>query len=182
MTTEIDLVNRALVEIASRQPIASLSTTIQGVYASTIYQAAVNMLLRQEDWEFCRTEVALSTVAGMPALGWGFQYAYPTDCQKVRQVVPATWDAYDPQPVRWDVGNLVGTPTRKVIWTNETAAKLVYSSNNVTPDQMDSLYQEQLVRYLGSILIMPIGGRPDFAQKLLEQAGGLGVAGRDRDS
>jgi hypothetical protein len=182
MTTEVDLVNRALVEIASRQPIADLTASIQGVYAATIYQAAVNMLLRQEDWEFCRTEAGLGVVAGTPALGWAFQYLYPTDCQKVRQVVPATWDVNDPHPVRWDVGNLPGSPTTKVIWTSEASAKLVYSSNAVTPDQMDAGFQEQLVRYMGSVLVMPIGGRPDFAQKLLEQAGGIGQAMKDRDS
>lgn len=182
MTTELDLVNRSLAEIASRQPITSLTATIQGVYAATFYQAAVNTLLRQEDWEFSRSEAVLSTVAGTPALGWAFQYAYPTDCQKVRQVVPATWDQYDPHPVRWDVGNLAGSPTRKVIWTGEASASLVYSSNNVTVDQMDGMFQEMLVRYMGSMLAMPIGGRPDFAQKMLEQAGGIGLAGRDRDS
>lgn len=182
MTTEIDLVNRALVEIASRQPINSLSDNIQGVYASTIYQAAVNMLLRQEDWEFSRTDVALDVIAGTPPLMWAYQYGYPSDCQKVRQVVPQTWDPTDPQPVRWDVGNLIGSPTQKVIWTSTASASLVYSSNNVVPDQMDSGFQEQVVRYIGSILAMPIGGRPDFAQKMLEQAGGIGAAMKDRDS
>ena len=182
MTTELDLVNRSLVEISSRQPINSLTTTIQGVYAGTIYQAAVNMLLRQEDWEFSRTVRALSVVAGTPPLNWAYQYAYPTDCQKVRQVVPLTWDQNDPQPVRWDVGNLLNNPTQKVIWTDTISARLVYSSSNVTPDQMDSMFQKMLVRYMGSILALPVGGRPDFAQKMLEQAGGIGVAGRDRDS
>lgn len=182
MTTALDLVNRSLVEIASRQPITDLAATIQGVYAGTIYQASVNLLLRQEDWEFSRTEVVLTTAAGTPALGWAAQYVYPGDCQKVRQVVPQTWDPNDPHPVRWDVGNLLGSSTAKVIWTSEPSASLVYSSNNVTPDQMDSGFQEQLVRYLGSILAMPIGGRPDFSQKLLEQAGGIGAAMRDRDS
>lgn len=182
MATELDLVNRALVEIADRQPLSNLTQSIVGVYASTIYQAAVNMLLRQEDYEFCRTEVALNVVAGTPALNWAFQYGYPGDCQKVRQVVPQTWDANDPQPVRWDVGNLVGSPTQKVIWTNEAVANLVYSSNNITVDQMDPGFQEQVVRYIGSILAMSNAGRPDFAQKLLEQAGGIGSVMKDRDS
>jgi hypothetical protein len=182
MATELDLVNRALVEISSRQPIANLTDTIQGVYASTIYQAALNMLLRQEDFEFCRTEVALDPVAGTPALNWDFQYGYPSDCQRVRQVVPETWDVNDPQPVRWNVGNLATDPTQTVIWTDAASASLVYSSNNVTVDQMDSGFQEQLVRYMGSILAMSNAGRPDFAQKLLEQAGGIGAAMKDRDS
>jgi hypothetical protein len=183
MATELDLVNRSLVEIASRQPITSLSDNVQGVYASTIYQAALNMLLRQEDFEFCRTEVVLTPVAGTPALNWTYQYAYPSDCQRVRQVVPETWDQYDPQPVRWDVGNFVnGDVTQTVIWTGTASASLVYSSNNVTVDQMDAGFQEQLVRYMGSILSMSNAGRPDFAQKLLEQAGGIGQAMKDRDS
>lgn len=180
MTTSLDLVNRALTEIAGRQPLAVLNTsTAAGRAALQLYDPAVEMLLRQQDWEFSRASVALSTQAGTPPLQWDFQYTYPTDCLRVRQVVPATWDDFDPHQVVWDVGTVSSV---RVIWTNEDSASLIYTTNAITPNEMDAVFQEQLVRYLGSMFAMPIGGRPDFSREMLQQAGGLSQAGRDRDA
>jgi hypothetical protein len=69
-----------------------------------------------------------------------------------------------------------------VLWTTEVNAQLVYTTDNVTEDDWDSMFTEQMVRYLGSMLVMPVGGRPDFAREFLNQAGGVGIAGKDRDS
>jgi hypothetical protein len=271
-TTVLAVVNRALTEIAARQPIGGAYPTFDGsaagVAAAQLYVPAVQTLLRQQDWEFARAVEPLATVAGTPPLNWAFQYAYPADCLRVRQIVPATFDPNDPQPVTWDVGDLVvrgvisqtipvtngmnyepsdtgtilgttGTPatylvltvggggavlsysisfpgdgyvptfssatatggaqpgvgtgftieiiattfsSQTVIWTNEASATIVLTTSDVTEAQWDSIFTEQMVRFLGSMLAMPIGGRPDFARELLGQAGGLGEAGRDRDS
>jgi hypothetical protein len=271
-TTALGVINRALTEIAARQPISGSFPTFDGsaagVAAGQLYQPAVETLLRQQDWEFARAVEPLVTVAGTPPLNWAYQYTYPQECLRVRQIVPATFDPNDPQPVTWDVGDLVvrgiigstialfngagyaigdtgtilgttGTPatyqiltvsggggvltyfitspgdgylpvplvatatggsqpgvgtgfvidiititfsSQRVIWTNEVSATIVLTTNLVTEAQWDSIFAEAVVRYLGSMLAMPIGGRPDFSREMLGQAGGLGEAGRDRDS
>lgn len=271
-TTALAVINRALTEIAARQPITGTFPTFDnsaaGVAAGQLYQPAVETLLRQQDWEFARGVEPLIIVAGTPPLGWAYQYAYPPDCLRVRQIVPAVFDPNDPQPVTWDVGattdqqglisssilvfsghgyaigdtgvilGTIGFPatyqvltvggggavltylitaagtgysigfgntqtggaqpgvgigfviditatafsSQRVIWTNEVSAKIVLTTNSVTEAQWDSVFTEQMVRFLGSMLAMPVGGRPDFSRELLGQAGGLGEAGRDRDS
>lgn len=183
MTAEIDIINRSLTEIAARQPITGAPPTYDNspaaLAAVQLYQPAVETLLRQQDWEFSRVVAALVVQVGTPPLGWGFQYTYPEPCIRVRQIVPETFDPTDPQPVVWDVGFAGG---ERVVWTNEVGAQIVYTTNAITEDDWDSVFTEQMVRYLGSMLAMPVGGRPDFSREMLGQAGGLGEAGRDRDS
>lgn len=183
MTAEIDIINRSLTEIAARQPITGAPPTYDNspaaLAAVQLYQPAVETLLRQQDFEFARVVAALTVAAGAPPLGWTYQYAYPEPCLRVRQIVPFVFDPNDPYPVTWDVGFAAG---ERVIWTNEVSAQIVFTTNAITEDDWDSLFTEQMVRYLGSMLAMPVGGRPDFSREMLGQAGGLGEAGRDRDS
>ena len=183
MTAEIDIINRSLTEIAARQPISGSPPTYDNsaaaVAAVQLYQPAVETLLRQQDFEFARTVAPLAVQAGTPPLGWAFQYTYPATCLRVRQIVPATFDPFDPQPVVWDVGTVSGV---RVVWVNEASAQIGITTNAITENEWDSLFTEQMVRYLGSMLAMPVGGRPDFSREMLGQAGGLGEAGRDRDS
>ena len=46
----------------------------------------------------------------------------------------------------------------------------------------DSMFTEQMVRYLGSQLAIPVAGRPDFSEKMLDWSGKIGGAAMDRDS
>lgn len=183
MTTELSLINRALTEIAARQPITDLTSSAAGIAAAQLYQPAVETLLRQQDWEFARSDEILTLSGNSAPSGWTHEYLYPTNCVRVRQVRPATWDPYDPQQILWNVGTtLVSAVHTRVIWTDQATAHLVFTSSAVTENEMDAIFQEQLVRYLGSMLVMPIGGRPDFSREMLGQAGAIGGAGRDRDS
>ena len=272
MVTQLNIINRALTEIAARQPVTGIPPLYDGsaaiLAALELYQPGVETLLRQSDWEFARTTISLLPTGLTPPLQWTNEYFYPSDCLRVRQVVPQTWNIFDPYAVRWDVGEDIimghipttgyliafngtdyavgdtgivnggATPAKyivltigaggavtglslttggagfnigvqttstsgvqpgigaglivdvtatdnvqtKVIWTTEANATLVYTTADITENQWDALFTEQMVRYLGSMLAMPVGGRPDFSREMLGQAGGLGQAGRDRDS
>lgn len=183
--TSLEVVNRALVEIAqgvplvSGTPLTNFDGSPNGVYAAELYQGAVQMLLRQQDYEFSRDVATLVLSGGTAPLGWAFEYVYPLTCLRVRQITPASFDATDPQPVRWNVGfNGAGT----VIWTSVAAAEIVMTTNTVTEGQWDDMFTEQMVRYLGSQLAIPVAGRPDFSEKMLDWSGKIGGASMDRDS
>ncbi len=188
MTSQLDIINRALTEIAARQPIVNLTDSAAGVAAAQLYQPAVETLLRQEDFEFSRTDQFLVDTGRTAPFGYLYTYLYPADCLRIRQIHMETWDHNDPQPVTWTVGKAFDVPNTPVIWCNlpphttGNGAAITYTTNAVTEDEWDSIFTEMVVRYLGSMLILPVGGRPDFARELLGQAGGLGGAGRDRDS
>ena len=187
--TQLQVANRALTEIARLNPLVSgnVATNFdgspQGIAAAQLYPGAVQMLLRQQDYEFSRRRVAL-TVTGNPAPGgWSYEYVYPSDCVKVRQVYPPAWVPSDPQPIRWEVGDdaVAGVPTT-VLWTNQVNDCLVYTTNQVTESNWDDIFTEQMVRYLGSALAPSVAGRPDFSREMLDIAGRIGQAGMNRDS
>lgn len=188
MTTSADITNRALAQIAAQAVVTGLVPNLTGggqasVAANILYGSVVQMILREQDWEFSRLTAPLSITANTPAYPWTYEYLYPTDCLKVRQVQPSTWVAGDPQPVRWEVADhpVGGAPTR-VILCNLANAQLVYTTSNVTENQWDSLFAEAVVRTLGSELALALGGRPDLSRVKLGEAGSIMQSGSGRDS
>jgi hypothetical protein len=184
--TSLEVVNRALVEIAQGVPLPSgtvgsnFDGSANGIYAAELYQGAVQMLLRQQDYEFSRELVVLSPGSSNPnILGWTNVYVYPTYAVRIRQLVPVSYDITDPQPIRWDTGF---DGFQQVIYTNLPAAEAVITSNLVTEGMWDDSFTEQMVRYLGSQLAIPVAGRPDFSEKMLDWSGRIGGANMDRDS
>ena len=183
--TPLAVVNRALVEIAQGVPLPSgtpgtnFDGSPNGVYAAQLYQGAVQMLLRQQDYEFSRLVFNLTISGGAPPLNWSYEYIYPVTAVRIRQIHPMPLDTQDPQPIRWDVGF---NGTQEVIWTNAPGAMAVITTNTVTESDWDSMFTEQMVRYLGSQLAIPVAGRPDFSEKMLDWSGKIGGAAMDRDS
>jgi hypothetical protein len=185
--TPLQVVNRALVEIA--QGVALSGGTVgsnfdgspNGIYAATLYQGAVQMLLRQQDYEFARTFVPLVSATVLTPPGWLAGFVYPVTAIRIRQVLPAGgFDITDPEPIRWDVG---WDGTQQVIWTsNANTDGAIITTNQVTEGMWDDMFTEQMVRYLGSQLSIPIAGRPDFSEKMLDWSGKIGGADMDRDS
>ena len=179
-STSASVVNEALVLIAARATVTGTNPTFDGSAAGNaaglIYTPLVNLLLRKQDWEFARrTGFAPAGVGGYgsdPALP--YEWIYPTDCLRIRQVYPTSYNANDPQAVRWNVADDIigGTPT-KVLFTSIPSVLLAYTTSNVGENQWDAGFQETFVRLLGSGLAMGLGGRPDFSEKFLEQANAL---------
>lgn len=187
MTTAASVVNQALQEIAAQATVTGVNPAFDGSAAGNaagiLYTPCVNLLLREQDWEFSRKTVALTTSGTTPVYPWTNGYLYPTDCVRIRSVVPATWDANDPQPVRWSEGvQTIGGVATRVIFCDVATASLTYSTNAVTEDDWDSMFQEAMVRLLGSELAMALGGRPDFSRVKLGEAGQIMASGADKDS
>ena len=185
--TPLAIVQRAYTEIM-QAPI-QLSGTVatnfggspQGTYAATLYQGALQLLLRQQDPEFARRVIALSLSGGSAPAQWTYEYVYPTDCVRIRQVFPATWDANDPQPVYWEEG-YNSSLAQVVIWSDTVSAQMTYTTNAVSEGEFDDGFTEVLVRYLASQFAMPVAGRPDFSRESLETSGRLATSTVARDS
>ncbi|MEO6779420.1 MAG: hypothetical protein ABI196_00610 [Bradyrhizobium sp.] len=194
MTASADIVNRALQQIAAQATVSGGNPTFDGSAAGNaagiLYMPVVKTLLRSQDWEFARREWIGTTVPlSLPPVinPWSFVYDYPADCERLLQVWPANPSAFDPQPVRWSVAEIVvtvglGTAPAKGILTNQAAAALTYTSNSVIENGWDSIFAESVVRLLASELAMALGGRPDFSEKMLATAGQLASSGPGKDS
>ncbi len=175
MTSPADIINGALELIGAQTTIAALDDgTPAGNAAGVIYQPTVRMLLRQLDPDFAQRgpEPLMLLIGGSPGY-WTFEYAYPGDCLRLRQVSPAPgmFDPLDSKPILWDTGfdQVLGVGTR-VVYSNLATALATYTTSLVTEDQWDDSFAEAMRRQLANPLAMALAGRPDFAIALLEQA------------
>lgn len=180
MTTAAGIVNAALELIDAQVQITSLTDgSVEANAAQVVYQPCVLLLLRQTDPDFARTTAVLTVGSGSPGY-WTYEYLYPADCVRARQVRPpksgtgALVDPFDPLPVRAEIaydpkGGGATTPA-KVILTNQQNAWLTYTTSLVTEAMFDAAFVEALTRRLGNPLAMAIAGRPDFARELLEES------------
>lgn len=187
-TTPADIVNRALQQIAAQATITGAPPTFDGtptgIAAGLLYEPMVQMLLRSQDWEFARrASVPLALDGNTAAAPWAFEYAYPADCMRLRSVAPASFNANDPAPVRWEVGtNTIAGVQSTVILTNQAAAVATYTSSNVTENDWDPMFAEAVVRALASELAMAVGGRPDISREKLGESGQIAQSDQGRDS
>jgi hypothetical protein len=168
------VVNETLEAIAAQTTITDLNDgSSTGNAAGVIYEPIVQMLLRQLDPDFARKRAPLAVATTVPVPPYAFEYAYPDDCLRSRQVAPApaNYDPLDPQPIRWAVAfDTVSGVDTKVILTNLADAALVYTSSEPTEAQWDPTFREAVVERLAVPLAMALAGRPDFAKAVLEEA------------
>jgi hypothetical protein len=185
--TPASVVNQSLAQISAQYTLSGtlpdFDGSAAGLAAGILYAPAVVLLLRQQDYEFSRNDVAL-TVAGISApYPWSDVYLYPSDCLKIRQVKPAVWNQNDPFPTRWtEMEQMISGVQTRVIACDVSGAVLTYTTSAVTESEWDSIFQEAFVRLLGSELAAALGGRFDLSEKMLGVSGGLVGIGAGKDS
>lgn len=160
-----DVLNLALVRIGYKDRVGSIwEGSDQAKNALDVYSQTRDAVLMDGDWQFCERSVSLTLqksapVGGYignwdpttnPILPWAFQYAWPTDCLKVRAIrgQPLFLLDPDPQPV------LYATPndpllSAKVIVTNVPNAILTYAGQVTNPADWTALFVETMAAELG---------------------------------
>lgn len=106
MTTDIDIINRALAQAEARSQITSLQErTNEALYARLFYDETRRSMLRAAHWNFCEktdylelqkaapgtpenTASQSQWTTADPAPPWLYQYGYPEDCLQMRIIVP----------------------------------------------------------------------------------------------
>ena len=177
-TTVAAVVNTALELIGDQKQITALNDgSTAANLATVIYAPVVQMLLRELDPDFARYTHTLSlSAAGTPIPPWAYEYLYPADCLRLRQVRPAVgaYNINDPQPVRSAVAfDIIAATNTKVILSNQVSALAVYTSLTPTEAQWDAVFAEAVSRRLANPLAMGLAGRPDFAAAILAQAAAM---------
>lgn len=173
--TSAIVANSALEQIASQSTITALNDgSTLAAQINVVYAPTVQLMLRELDPDFARYTAALVLSAAVtPVSPWGYEYLYPADCVRLRQVAPPSggYDPLDPQPIRANVGfDIIATVNTRVILTNQINAIAVYTSSTVTEAQWDSAFTDTVVRRLANPLAMALSGRPDFAREILEES------------
>lgn len=147
--TPADLVNVSLRMIGYKLRVATLYDGSEAAgQALDIYGLARDDFLRDADWQFASRTVASTPIktappnyfdapwdpATNPPPPWRFEYAYPDDCLKVRQVKFPVGYIFepDPRPTLMMIANdNAFTPPRRVILSNIEGALIVYTGRVV---------------------------------------------------
>lgn len=185
--TQNQVIDTALQQIAS-QSVVEQNPQIAAL-AATIYAPTVQLLLRELDPDFARRTATLAlSGAATPIVPWAFEYLYPGDSARLRQVRPPTSgpgalaDPNDPQPVRANVAfDIISGVNTKVVLTNQQSALAVYTSTSVTETVWDAVFTDAVIRRLANPLAMAISGRPDFAKTILEQSAAMAMTAENVD-
>lgn len=173
------VVNMTMQQIASQTRITSLTDgSPTALAANIIYAPTVQLMMWEIQPDFARTTAPLVlSGATTPVPPWAFEYGYPSDMVRLRQVRPpasgtgALTDLNDPQPIRANVAfDTIASVVTKVILTNQQNALAVYTSSAVTEMAWDAAFTDAVVRRLANPLAMALSGRPDFAREILQQS------------
>lgn len=171
LTSPEDIVNAALVRIGWKKSIGSLfDGSDESSAALNIYGQTRDEQLRLFDWGFAERNAALSLLklapvggynpplvwsSAYPILPWVFEYAYPSDCLKVRalRTTSVFIPEFDPAPVVFRIANDNGyAPSKKVILCNIQNAICVYTGQVTDPSLWEASFTESLIAALADRL------------------------------
>lgn len=195
-----DLVNYALRRIGWKLRVGSLYDGSEaGKVALDMYAQVRDEMLRAGDADFSERNITMTLLKqappggyippntwspAYPSLPWLFEYAYPSDCLKVRAIrgqVIFVFD-FDPQPIVFTPSNDdTFTPTQRVILCNVPDAILTYTGQvtDLTNWDVDAIeaFAAALGRRLGPTLVglkalQPLGADEQAAGMAAEKERG----------
>lgn len=189
----VQIANMALDVIGTRSSIQSLSEGSNEANAiSRHIDNAIDAMLRACHWNFARKQVPLTLLQdgtqGQPVPApWLYEYAYPSDCVLMRQIMPmiqtqeiepsigassaAGVVAYG-NAVRFVAGtdlDINGNPI-EVILTNQPMAIGIYTFRNTNTAMWDALFVQGFAAYLGARVCMTLTGDKGTQQLALREA------------
>lgn len=209
MTSPVDVANMALDNIGARFSINSLTPPSPPPNADLVarhYQPTVDALLRSAHWNFARKQATLNiikarqgtpenpsgTTLPQPPVPWLYEYAYPTDCMKVRFLIPNPPQNAQPLPLLaggtfpqppglYPVGAKfavasdtdTGGSAIKVILADLQYAQAVYTARIDNPDLWDPSFVLAAAAALGAWLVRPTNGKGDVLKEQVEIASSI---------
>jgi len=158
--------NMALGYLKNRNTIASeTEQSFEAKQVRTYYDTVVGRALRDHLWGFAKKQDALALIVDPPS-GWGFQYAYPTDCIKADRI----FNPLDPKDNSLDripfvVAKNPSGPGQ-VIWTDKAEAEFVYGLEITDTTQWTPDFDDAVALLLGSKLGFSIANNSKRAGEL----------------
>jgi hypothetical protein len=180
MSAEVDthICNRALDRIGSTDNIASLDEdSTAGEKCKFWFPICRDKVLRDFPWNFSRRSVAMQLVAGDAPPGWAFQYQYPADCLKARQVsdeggTRLPWAnlvpgqsilQWVPPRIPFEIASNAAGDGRLIV-TDLEDAYLVYTRRVDNIDAWDETAKSALAWDLANELVVPLSLDPKRRQ------------------
>lgn len=172
--TSNDVANQAIQLIGDNQPPVSgqapnFDSSPAGIALSKLYYPCVKTVMKQFEWPFTRSTLALVATPNTVPFPWGYEYYYPVNCIEVWQLLPPAFsDPNNPLPINWVVANdIIANVQQRVVLSNLKNALAVFD-NAPSEGAWDDEFREAMVRLLASELAIALGGKPDTSQSLVQ--------------
>jgi hypothetical protein len=183
VATDVDIFNLALDGLGQTVTISAIGEQTKfGRLAARHYAQTRDELLAAHPWPFARKAAALALTNDTPLLGWGFQYAYPTDCLRAWRVcdadgVRAAWSKWSiyPDPLDFRVGptavpfEVVNGGQQTCLVTDQEGAYLFYTAR-VDESRFPPLFVRALATLIASRIAMPVTVTPQIKQMVENEA------------
>jgi hypothetical protein len=166
--TEVDICNIALSRVRAKSIGSLTEQSAQAEQCRIFYPEARNLVLSLVDWPFNKATITMAQKTTTPA-EWAFAYAYPTDCLRVRYVLPTgsglidNYRGYDDRLTQYDQIQVafdvqLDENGDQVIVTNYDQARLVYSKRVSDVRLFGQMVTEMIAYRLAMDLAIQLGG------------------------
>lgn len=156
MASIVEICNMALGNIGIQKVIASVDEqSVEARACKRFYDQTVSETLRELPWPFAGRYITLALVEETPNTQWAYSYRYPSDCEKVRRVVPSDITVDTNYRDSWSVGS---DSAGRLIYSNQIAAQAEYTHNVTDAALFDSLFVELVSWRLGSKIAPSLTG------------------------
>lgn len=176
VTSPAQVVNLALARIGYKKRIGNLfDGSDASKKALDVYGQTRDQMLRDGNWQFARRDAQLTLLKQAPAEGyvatawttayppppWLYEYTYPSDCLKVRNIkAQQIFANYTPKAVNFSVYNDTAySPARKVILCDVgPTAIITYAAQVTNPATWEATFVDDLAAELGKLLAPALAG------------------------
>jgi hypothetical protein len=160
MATDVDLVNQAL-GIIGQDRITALTNASKVAETCKLFLPRVKQAtLRARDWNCARKRAVLDPVTNNSQGEWLYAYQLPPDCLAFRRFVEPRW--------RGERRGGVFAVEQRILFTNNSTAKVVYTFDLVDVNRWDSMLFDAAATRLASELAGPIARDFTIAQKTFQ--------------
>lgn len=156
-SSKLDIWNLALSRIGHSELVAnpdegSLASDLCGLH----YDQCLDYVLEDFPWRFAKRRSTLAIIAGTPPLAWGYQYAIPADCLRIRALTnPLTRTPLAEAKIPFERAT---DGTSNLLYTDLPDAELIYTMRITDVSRFDSSFVSALTYYLASELAIPLRG------------------------
>lgn len=163
MPAQVDIVNKALIHLAVRT-ISRMDEASQAAESATqIYDNVLDDVLCDHAWGFATTLTTLPAIAGETVSGWGYLYAYPSNCVAIRSHFQNDGTT-EPDPIEFREVQSPVSGTRALA-SNYTPGYFEYTVRVTDPNQYSPMFIECLALRLAANLAHVLTGSTDMGQK-----------------
>jgi hypothetical protein len=165
MASDVDIANLALSHIGDDAAVVALAPpdgSVQAALCARFWPIARAELLEVFEWAFAAKRATGLAATASDSDAWGFRYALPADCLKVRKVL-----------AQGETDENKGTPfllMERNLYTNEEAPTLIYTVLVTDPTKFTPTFVATAAYLLASYLCGPILKKASAGQAYYDMA------------